>query len=174
LKVLTILGTGGLDTPRGYSTTINVKAAVLYSTVSGDFDDIIERWGPGCLGDSLEGELAYDCNSSDIIPLDAPPDLIAGYFNGVNDPDILKAVSPLYHLEYVTAPIQIDYGTEDGLVSSGTPPEWSKKIHEALVKAGKDSQIFAYPDEKHSFSPKEWFAFMERTSWFFDKHLKNP
>jgi dipeptidyl aminopeptidase/acylaminoacyl peptidase len=165
---------GGGATLKVLTIDKRVKAAVLYSPVSGDFDDIIERWGPGCLGDSLEGELAYDCNSSDIIPLDAPPDLIAGYFNGVNDLDILKAVSPLYHLETIIAPIQIDYGTEDGLVSSGTPPEWSKKIYEALIKSGKDAEIFAYQNEKHSFSPESWFPFMERTSWFFDKYVKNP
>jgi dipeptidyl aminopeptidase/acylaminoacyl peptidase len=165
---------GGGATLKVLTLDQRVKAAVLYSTVSGDFEDIIERWGPGCLGDSLEGELAYDCNSSDIIPLDTPPDLIAGYFNGVNDVEILKAVSPLYHLETVSARVQINYGTEDGLVSSGTPPEWSKKIYDAFIKADKDAQIFSYADEKHSFSPKEWFAFMGRTVWFFDKYVKNP
>lgn len=163
---------GGGTTLKVLTLDPRVKAAVLYSTVSGDFDDIIQRWGPGCLGDSLAGELAYDCNSSDIIPLDAPPDLIAGYFNGINDLDILKAVSPLYHLENVSAPVQIHYGTDDGQVLSGTPPEWSIKIHAELVKAGKDAQIFAYPQEGHSFSPKEWFPFMQRAGLFFDKHLK--
>ena len=163
---------GGGTTLKVLTIDKRVKAAVLYSTVSGDFDEIIERWGPGCLGDSLEGELAYDCNSSDIIPLDVPPDLIAGYFNGVNDLDILQAVSPLYHLEYVSAPVQIHYGAEDGLVSSGTPPEWSQKIYDGLLKAGKEAQIFGYADEEHSFSPESWFPFMERVGQFFDKYVK--
>ncbi len=133
---------------------------------------MIDRWGLGCLGDVYEGELAYGCNSSDVIPLDLPPDLIAGYFNAVTNPDLLKAVSPLYYLENISAPIQIAYGTEDGKVYSGAPIEWSKEIYKKFIEADKKAQLFAYQDEKHSFSPKEWFAFMERSSQFFDKYVK--
>lgn len=163
---------GGGTTLKVLTIDKRVKAAVLYSSVIGDFEKVIERWGPGCLGDSLEGELAYGCNSSDIIPLDSPRDRIAGYFNAVTDPVMLEAVSPLYHLESVSAPVQIHYGMEDGLVSSGTPPEWSRETYDALIKANKDAQIFAYENEKHSFSPEHWFAFMERCSQFFDKYVK--
>ncbi len=163
---------GGGVTLKVLTIDPRVKAAVLYNTVSGDFADLIARWGPGCLGSVFEGEQAWDCNSSDILPQDAPQDLIDAYYKVSADAELLKSVSPLYHLTYVTAPVQIAYGTEDGKVSSGTPPEWSKKIHEELLKAGKNSQLFAYPEEGHSFSPKEWFPFMQRTVWFFDKYVR--
>lgn len=150
----------------------HVKAAVIYSSVSADFADIIERWGPGCLGDIATGELQYGCNSSDVLPLDLPADLIASYFNSVTDSEILKAVSPLYHLDLVTAPVQINYGTKDGLTSAGTPPEWSQKMYAGFVDAGKDAQIFAQAGEGHSFIGDPWFVFMARTVQFFDKYVK--
>ena len=149
-----------------------VKAAVLYSSVSADFADIIERWGPGCLGDVFEGELAYGCNSSDVLPLTLPDDLVASYFDVSADPEKLKKFSPLYYFDFVTAPVQIVYGTEDGKTSAGVPPEWSKKMYEGFIKAGVDAKLYAHEGEGHSFLYDEWFAFMWRASQFFDRHVK--
>jgi dipeptidyl aminopeptidase/acylaminoacyl peptidase len=163
---------GGGVTLKVLTIDDRVKAAVLYSSVSADFADIIERWGPGCLGDVLEGEVAYGCNSSDVLPLTLPDDLTASYFNAVTDPVMLKAVSPIYHFDLVTVPVQINYGTEDGKTSAGTPPEWSKKMYKAFFKAGKDVQLFGYDGQEHSFKANEWFAFMERSAYFFDKFVK--
>jgi uncharacterized protein len=163
---------GGGATLKVLTIDSRVKAAVLYSSVSADFADIIERWGPGCLGDVFEGEIAYGCNSSDILPLTLPDDLVSAYFNSMTDPVMLKAVSPLYHFEFVTAPVQIVYGTEDGKTSAGTPPEWSKKMYQGFVEAGKDAQLFAHAGEEHSFRDDEWFAFMQRSSQFFDRYVK--
>lgn len=163
---------GGGVTLKVLAIDSRVKAAVIYSSVSGDFADIIDRWGPGCVGDVFEGELAFGCNSSDILPLDLPADLTAAYFNGIADPVMLKAVSPLYHFDEITIPVQIAYGTEDGKIFSGTPPEWSTKIYEALLEAGVDAEIFAYAGEKHSFIGDPWFVFMARTQKFFDLYLK--
>jgi uncharacterized protein len=163
---------GGGVTLKVLAIDSRVKAAVVYSSVSADFADIIGRWGPGCVGDVYQGELAFGCNSSDIIPLDLPPDLTASYFNAVTDPVMLEAVSPHYHLEHVTTPIQIVYGTEDGKTSAGTPPEWSTKMYEAFISAGLNAEIFAHEGEKHSFIGDPWFIFMARTQMFFDRHLK--
>ncbi len=41
---------GGGVTLKVLTLDPRIKAAVLYSPVSADFADIIERWGPGCLG----------------------------------------------------------------------------------------------------------------------------
>jgi dipeptidyl aminopeptidase/acylaminoacyl peptidase len=149
-----------------------VKAAVLYSPVSADFADIIERWGPGCLGDVFEGELAYGCNSSDVLPLTLPDDLVASYFDASADPEKLKKFSPLYYFDFVTAPVQIVYGTEDGKTSAGVPPEWSKKMYEGFIEAGVDAKLYAHEGEGHSFLYDEWYAFMQRASQFFDSHVK--
>ena len=163
---------GGGVTLKVLTIDTRVKAAVIYSSVSADFADIIGRWGPGCVGDVFEGEATFGCNSSDVLPLDLPQDLTASYFNVSADPVMLEAVSPLYHLSSVTTPVQIVYGTEDGKVASGTPPEWSTKMHDAFVEAGVDSQLFGYEGEKHSFIGDPWFVFMARAQLFFDKYVK--
>ena len=163
---------GGGVTLKVLTIDSRVKAAVLYSSVSADFRDIIERWGPGCLGDVYEGELAFGCNSSDILPLDLPADLTASYIDSTTDPEILKTVSPLYYLDDITVPVQINYGTKDGLTFAGTPPEWSRKMYEGFIDAGKDAQIFSQEDEGHSFIGEPWFVFMIRSLKFFDKYVK--
>ncbi|MBC7878493.1 MAG: acetylxylan esterase [Anaerolineales bacterium] len=166
---------GGGVTVKVLTLDSRIKAAVLYSSVSADFGDIIGRWGTGCLGDVFDGENAFGCNSSDVIPVDLPNDLIESYFKASTDSEMLKAVSPLYHVDLVTAPVQIAYGTKDGLTYAGTPPQWSIKMYDAFIEAGKDAEIFPQKDEGHSFIGDPWFVFMARSAQFFDKHVRpNP
>ena len=91
----------------------------------------------GCFGDIAKGEQIIGCNSSDVIPIDLPMNLQNAYRFAATDADTLKKISPIYNLEYVDVPIQIHYGTDDGKVISGTPPEWSVKLTQALRDAGK-------------------------------------
>ncbi|MEO7841143.1 MAG: prolyl oligopeptidase family serine peptidase, partial [Anaerolineales bacterium] len=145
---------------------------VLYSTVSADFADIIDRWGPGCFGDIAQGELIVGCNSSDVIPNDLPLNLQDAYRFAATDADTLKVVSPYYYLDDVTAPIQIHYGTKDGEFISGTPPQWSVKLTQALRDVEKEAEMYQYEGEGHSFIGQPWFDFMTRVLRFFDKYLK--
>jgi len=163
---------GGGVTLKVLTIDSRVRAAVLYSSVSADFADIIGRWGPGCVGDVYQGEATFGCNSSDILPLDAPPDLIAAYFDAVDDSTMLEAVSPLHHLDLVTAPVQITYGSNDGETSAGTPPEWPKKMYAAFIEAKKDAQLFGHEGGEHSLLADQWWAFMERSAQFFDKYVR--
>jgi dipeptidyl aminopeptidase/acylaminoacyl peptidase len=151
-----------------------VRAAVLYSTVSADDSDVLGRWGLGCIGDILAGEHQLGCNSSDVVPLDLPPDLIKAYYGSSMDPSILRETSPIFHLEHVSVPIEINYGTKDGKTLAGTPPEWSRKLFEALQAAGKPAELFGYDGEFHSFNGDNWIAMMERSAHFFDQFVKKP
>ena len=162
IKVLTILGEEDI-----------IKAAVLYSTVSADDLDIIDRWGMGCFGDIAAGEQVFNCNSADVIPSDLPLNLQTAYHNTASDPEALRKVAAFYHLEYVSTPIQIHYGTEDGRIFSGTPPEWSLKLTQGLRDAGKDVELFRYEGEGHSFIGQPWFDFMNRVLRFFNENVKN-
>jgi dipeptidyl aminopeptidase/acylaminoacyl peptidase len=166
MKVLTILG----DQDENAKTRI--KAAVLYSPVSADDADIIKRWGMGCFGDIAEGEQIIGCNSSDIIPIDLPRNLQDAYRFAASDADTLEEISPYYHLDLITIPIQIHYGTEDGKFISGTPPQWSVKLTQGLRDAGKEVELLQYEGEGHSFIGQPWFDFMGRTLRFFDKYVK--
>ena len=162
---------GSVPGSAGVETTI--KAAVLYSTVSADMGDIINRWGMGCFGDIAQGELIVGCNSSDVIPNELPINLQDAYRFAANDADTLKEISPYYHLEDVTVPVQLHYGTEDGEFLSGTPPQWSVKLTQGLRDAGKEAEMYQYEGEGHSFIGQPWFDFMNRTVRFFDEHVKN-
>lgn len=162
IKVLTVLGSEGI-----------IKAAVLYSPVSADDADIIDRWGMGCFGDIAAGEQVFGCNSADVIPADLPMNLQTAYHATASDPEALKKVAALYHLETVTAPVQIHYGTEDGKVYSGTPPEWSLKLTQGLREAGKSVELYGYEGEGHSFIGQPWFDFMNRVLRFFNANVKN-
>ncbi|MBK9926993.1 MAG: alpha/beta fold hydrolase [Anaerolineales bacterium] len=179
MKVLTILG--GFDNSHDASTAPptnggsaqRVKAAVLYSPVSADDADIINRWGMGCFGDIATGELIAGCNSSDIIPLSLPANVQEAYRFAASDADTLKRIAPFYNLNYVDVPVQIHYGTEDGKYIGGTPPEWSIKLTQGLRDAGKQAELYQYDGEGHSFIGEPWFVFMRRTLGFFDEHVKN-
>ena len=172
MKVLTILGgrVAPSDSEGRIETT--VKAAVLYSSVSADHADVIARWGNGCLGDIAAGEQLLGCNSADVVPLELPNSLLNAFHNAPSDSELMKSVSPIYHLDSITAPIQIHYGSNDGVTYSGTPPEWSIKLDQALRDAGKDVQLFRYEGEGHSFVGQPWFDFMIRVVDFFDEHVK--
>lgn len=164
---------GGGVTMKVLAVDPRPKAAVLYSPVSADDRDILERWGPGCFGDIAEGELIVGCNSSDVIPADLPQNLQDAYTFAASDAETLKGISPFYHLEDVAAPIQIHYGTEDGKTLSGTPPQWSVKLTQGLREAGKEAELYQYEGEGHSFIGQPWFDLMSRTLRFFDRYVKN-
>ena len=171
MKVLAVIG--GLDASSALRSAQRVKAAVLYSTVSADHADVIARWGNGCLGDIAAGEQLLGCNSADVVPLELPNSLLNAFHNAPSDSELMKSVSPIYHLDSISVPIQIHYGSNDGLVYSGTPPEWSIKLDQALLDAGKDVELFRYEGEGHSFVGQPWFDFMIRVLDFFDENVKN-
>jgi len=169
MKVLSVLGNVGAGSP----SPVKLKAAVLYSTVSADDTDIINRWGMGCFGDIATGEQIIGCNSSDIIPLDLPLNVQNAYRFAASDADTLKRIAPFYNLGYIDVPVQIHYGTEDGKYISGTPPEWSVKLTQGLSDAGKQADLYQYDGEGHSFIGQPWSDFMNRTLRFFDQTVKN-
>ncbi len=170
MKVLAAIG--GFDASSALRSAQRVKAAVLYSSVSADHADVIARWGNGCLGDIAAGEQIIGCNSADVVPLDLPNSLLNAFHNAPSDSELMKSISPIYYLDAITAPIQIHYGSNDGLVYSGTPTEWSIKLDQALLDAGKDVELFRYEGEGHSFVGQPWFDFMVRVLDFFDANLK--
>ena len=163
---------GGGVTMKVLAVDDRVKAAVLYSPVSADDADIIARWGLGCFGDIAQGELIVGCNSSDVIPDDLPQNVQEAYRFAASDADTLRKIAPFYHLEDINIPIQIHYGTEDGKYLSGTPPQWSVKLTQALRDAGKQAELLQYEGEGHSFIGQPWFDFMTRTLRFFDRYVK--
>jgi uncharacterized protein len=143
-----------------------LRAAVLYAPNSADDADLIARWGRGCLPG--ESEAAGDqCNPAEIIPPDTPADLIASYLTAAADPDLIRLFAPIYHLGHVQAPVHIHIGLADGQGLAETPPEWSEKLHAALLAAGKESELFRYAGQGHFFTGESWNLLLQRALILF-------
>lgn len=164
---------GGGITTKILTIDPRVKAAVLYAPNSADDADLIARWGYGCIGDIPSGEVLETCNSGDVVPLSLPPELIQAYKDAAFDPAMMQWIAPIYHLDVITAPVQIHIGTADGDSIGSTPPEWSYKLNQALLDAGRNVELFRYEGERHSFIGDQWLIFMNRAVQFFDLHVKN-
>ncbi|MFN2172612.1 MAG: alpha/beta hydrolase family protein [Candidatus Promineifilaceae bacterium] len=147
-----------------------VSAAVLHAPNSADDADLIGRWGPGCLPDQSfeEGDA---CNPGEIVPADLPQELVDIYLEATGDELFLQRVAPINYLEAIKAPVQIHIGEEDGETLQQTPPQWSRKLYEAMKAAGVEVTFFSYPGEGHYFKPAAWGELMGRALAFFDEEM---
>ncbi|MBK8901061.1 MAG: alpha/beta fold hydrolase [Anaerolineaceae bacterium] len=161
---------GGGITTKVLTVTGGVKAAVLHAPNSANDADLIARWGPGCLPGQTE---LLDCNPGEVIPADLPAEIQAAYLAAAQSPEMLQQIAPIYHLETVSAPVQIHIGLGDGAAVEETPPDWAPALHAALQAAGKESTLFTYPDQGHFFNGPDWTTMMRRTVEFFDTYVKN-
>jgi dienelactone hydrolase len=116
-----------------------IRAAVLYGAMSGDERrnyEKIREWSDGQVG---ELELAAS-------------------------PALLKAISPIYHLDRVTAPVSIHHGSADAVV----PPEWSDELCQRLTASQHAVECHAYLGMPHTFYGASEDLFMERVVTFFN------
>ena len=146
----------------------HIRAAVFYATVSADDADVLARWGAGCIGDTAIAK----CLGADTLPDGVAGELVDAYLQAAANPQTLGQISPINHLEFFGAPVQIHIGLFDGNVISGTPPEWSEKLFEALREAGKPVEIYRYSDQTHSFGGDSRDEFISRVIAFFDEHVR--
>ncbi len=163
---------GGGITTKILTLESPVRAAVLYAPNSADDADLIARWGYGCIGDITAGELLETCNSADVIPESLPVEVVSAYVESATSAERMREIAPIYHLQNVSIPIQIHIGSADGDYIGSTPPQWSYKLNEALLNAGKAVELFVYQGQGHSFSGEAWQLFMTRAVEFFDEQLK--
>jgi dipeptidyl aminopeptidase/acylaminoacyl peptidase len=146
-----------------------VRAAVLYAPNSADDADLIARWGAACRPG--QSEAAGDrCNPAESLAGLSPAEVDA-YFATAADPALLRDTSPLYHVDRVQAPVQLHIGEEDGASYAGTPPDWSYRLHEGLLAAGKDSTLYSYPGQGHFLSGQAWVDMLMRALAFYQAAL---
>lgn len=146
------------------------RAAVLYAPNSADDADLIARWGPGCRP-GVPQTVANACNPGESLPPWLPAATLDAYYAGAADPDFLRQVAPLYHLEQITAPVQIHIGDADGQQLVETPPEWAQKLYTGLLAADRQVEIYDYPGAGHTFTGAAWEAMMERALAFYEAAL---
>lgn len=161
---------GGGITTKMLTIDPRIKAAVVYGTNSADDADLIARWGRGC----LPGETQYNtqCNPAEVLPADLSPEIVQAYLSAAVDPAMLQQIAPIHHLASITAPVQVHIGTADGQELNATPPEWSFKLHESLLAAGKQSELFVYEGQGHMFQGQAWVDMISRAADFFDANVR--
>jgi dipeptidyl aminopeptidase/acylaminoacyl peptidase len=136
---------GGGISIRAMTVSPDVRAVVLYGSMSGDEQANFERilvWSGGTSG---QEELAT-----------APEDL--------------QRISPIYHLDRVQAAVSIHHGDADATV----PLPWSLDLCERLRALNKPVECHTYAGQPHTFTGDGDQLFMARVAEFFDAWLKTP
>jgi dienelactone hydrolase len=131
---------GGGIALRVLTVSSDIRAAALYGSMSGDEQRNFEKiviWSKGASGNE---ELAAS-------------------------PEDLQRISPIYHLENISAPVSIHHGTADGVV----PPEWSYQLCEQLRELGKEVSCYRYPGEPHNFNASARKRMIDRVTAFFNE-----
>jgi uncharacterized protein len=84
-------------------------------------------------------------------------------------PDLYERLSPLPYLKYVTAPVQIHWGTADETV----PYKWPGDLLDGLKAADKQVEYFEYEGQPHSFTGAANQQYLQRIADFFSQHLQS-
>ena len=133
---------GGNVALRVLTVSSDVRAAVLYSSLSGN-------------------ELK---NSEQLYKVTVDPQ----FQNELNIlPSQLQSISPMYYYRNITAPIQLHQGTIDETV----PMSWAEETCSLLSTAGKTIDCIFYEGEDHVFDDEVKAQFLENAISFFKTHL---
>jgi dipeptidyl aminopeptidase/acylaminoacyl peptidase len=84
-------------------------------------------------------------------------------------PDLYERLSPLPYLNYVTAPVQIHWGTADETV----PYKWPGDLLDGLKAAGKQVEYFEYEGQPHSLTGAANQQYLQRIANFYSQHLQS-
>jgi dipeptidyl aminopeptidase/acylaminoacyl peptidase len=86
----------------------------------------------------------------------------------VREKELLRAISPIFHIDRIKIPLFVAHGLNDPRVSKAE----SDQIVEAVRKAGHDVVYMVKDDEGHGFQNEEnVFDFYRAMEEFFRKHL---
>src|SRR5215207_1114300 len=136
---------GGGITTRVLTVTDDVKAAVLYGSMSGDEQknyEAIKQWSGSTRGlDELN------------IPIEA-----------------LSRISSMYFFQNITAAVSIHHGMADQLV----PLNWSEVTCEQLRTIGRNVECLYYEGMPHTFYGQGDEQFIQNTVRFFNQYLITP
>jgi dipeptidyl aminopeptidase/acylaminoacyl peptidase len=151
---------GGAITAKAIVISDQIAAAVIYSPASSNISEDYEfRVGRArSRGGAPTGPRAGI--SSVEIEFPVKPD---------EAPDLYERLSPLPYLNYVTAPIQIHWGTADETV----PYKWPGDLLDGLKAAGKQVDYFEYAGQPHSFTGAANQLYLGRIADFFARHLQS-
>lgn len=149
---------GGAITAKAITISDQIAAAVIYSpassNISEDYEFRLER--SRSRGGAPTGPRAAIAQVETEFPV-----------TPAQAPDLYERLSPLPYLKYVTAVVQIHWGSADETV----PRIWPGNLLAGLQAAGKSVEYFEYAGEPHSFTRAGNQLYLPRIAQFFARHL---
>src|SRR5687768_3082546 len=136
---------GGGITTRVLTVTDDVKAAVLYGSMSGDEQK------------NYEAIRVWSGQTRGLAELDIPI-------------EALNRISSMYFFQNITAAVSIHHGMADQLV----PLNWSEVTCEQLRTIGRNVECLYYEDMPHTFYGQGDEQFIQNTIRFFNQYLSAP
>jgi dipeptidyl aminopeptidase/acylaminoacyl peptidase len=137
---------GGSISIRVMAVSPDVRAVVLYGSMSGDeqknFERIATYFQTGTRG---REELSFPA-------------------------DLIQRISPINYLDRVEAAVSIHHGKADVDV----PLAWSLDLCNRLKKLGKSVECFTYPGEPHTFYGNGDSLLIQRMIDFYKRQLRTP
>src|SRR5262249_741140 len=133
---------GGDIVLRALEVSPDVKAAVLYSSLSGD--------------EKKNADLLWQTSSNAYFQIEMTAPAYA-----------LQQISPENYYRYITAPIQLFHGTTDTVI----PFAWAQETCSALTNAGVNINCMYFPGEDHSFRSRVSDQFYGTMLAFYKKYL---
>src|SRR5258706_7445430 len=150
---------GGNITLRTLEVSKDIKAAVVWGGVVGNYNDILYNW---------QNKVSYKPNAEDLLLRNLGSEgLLAAFGTPEQNPNFWNSIDPTFNLKYITSPIQIHVGLADNQV----PPTFSKSLYDKLVSSKKSVEYYEYPGANHDIAQSFPVA-MKRTIEFFNKYLK--
>lgn len=128
-----------------------VDAGVVWAPVSSDAVDNFERW--------IRPDPGRDTLARRIIDAYGDP-------ARPRNTEFWDEASPRTYVDEITEPVLIHHGSADDTC----PIRWSRATARAMRQADVDVSLEVYQGEGHAFGP-QFFASMERTDRFLDRHL---
>lgn len=151
---------GGTITQRALVISPDIKAAVIWGGVVGSYEDIYTEWWSKRRRPNPTSATMNSNRSSrqSFITEYGEPNLGNAFWN---------SISATSFLTYQKTPVSLHHGYSDETV----PYQLSQLYHNALKKAGIESEVFFYEGNDHDISQSFNLA-ITRSVEFFDKYLK--
>lgn len=133
---------GGNIVLRVLTISSDVKAAVLYASMSGD--------------ELKNAQLLFNVSSDPTFQTEL-----------ATSPAMLERISPLYYFRDITSPIQLHHGTADQTV----PVAWAQETCDTATAAGVQIECIYYPEEDHTFRRRVADQFYGAMLYFYKTYL---
>jgi len=133
---------GGNIAMRVLIVSSDVKATVLYATMSGD--------------EMKNAQLLFDTSSDPTFQTEL-----------ATSPAVIERISPMYYYSDITSPIQLHHGTADKTV----PVASAEETCSALTTAGVQIECIYYPEEDHTFRRRVADQFYGAMFRFYETYL---